>query len=746
MIQDEKRTKAQALGFARSFQSCVRTAITFSVAHPPAVVQMQQGFDTLNILLKQYGQFTLGFVDQRILLNKVLTTDKNLLPLENEFGKRGIGAVTFDVGITFADFRRCIEIVSAPPASVVEEGGIAAYTYKREIPKVRIVPAPKGQQRTDSGDIVVETDVDSLLASRSAPKLGGLAGTDILELILRSGGVTQPAGFDGSPLASLNLVRSSVQGALVSEHGDPMQSYQALARMLQELRPEFMLTAFPSKRQEELKSMSPDQIAAEFMEDTALQWAVQQLVSAPGSADAFVVEREVISVLMRCLKATHTAERLAWKIEELFREYYLPMGTYDRIRQELEWHQQPMRRRQEDLAHVKRFNVFNARRVHDLTKELIEHGVTNGAAEVVQHFFQTLSEAGETLQPEEVEWAQTLLVLAANISPAVHYGIQVLMSPLASTRLTAIHAEIAECMVRAAQAASIFEDYETVLMVGASLDARMSTDPRRHAGCCGIHLRNLMPPNAIERVIEITIDRRNDAAWVKSANKLWAYGGPLSVELLLDRLEHENDAKIRLFIIRQLGQMQHSMELVRQRLHDDKWYVVRNACIVLGEMKDPELLNQLGPLLRHSHDRVQETVFQAIERSRRPERAVIFADSLNALRGRLLEQALDEIFYIKDPKSLPGLRQFISAQRPGVQLNKALQTLVAIPGEDTFRTLGYILGDSKLDMGTRRFAVNALLRSSEPFAQRLMQRFIETFPADPLALEAQRMKSAATAR
>ena len=745
MIQDEKRSKAQALAFARTFQSCVRTAITFGVAHPPAIMQMQQGFDTLNILLKQFGQFTLGFVDQRILLNKVLTTDKNLLPLENEFGKRGIGAITFDVGSTFADFRKLIEIVSASPGAIMDEGGIAAFTYKREIPKIRIVPAPKGQHRTDSGDIVVETDVDSLLASRNAPKLGGLVGTDVLELILRSGGVAQPVAFDGSPQASLNLVRSSVQGALVSEQGDPQQSYQALARMLQELRPEFMLSAFPAKKQEELRNMSPDQIAAEFMEDTALQWAVQQLVSAPGASDAFVVEREVISVLLRCLKATNTAERLAWKIEELFREYYLPMGTYDRIRQELEWHQLPMRRRQEELAHIKRFNVFTARRLQDLTRELIEHGVTNGASEVVQHFFQTLADAGETLQPEEVEWAQTVLVSAANIAPAVHYGIQVLMSPLAAQRLASLHASIAECMARAAQAASIFEDHDAVLLVGASLERFMAVSPNAHASCCGIHLRSLLPPASVERVIEITIERRNDPNWVKKAMKLWGYGGPLSVELLLDRLEKESDAKTRLFLIRQLGQMQQAMELVRQRLNDDRWYVVRNACVVLGEMKDPELLKQLGPLLRHSHDRVQETVFQAIERSRRPERAVIFSDSLNSLRGRLLEQALDEIFFLKDPKSVPGLRQFIVAQKPGVQLNKALQTLAAIPGDDTFRALGHILGDSKLDASTRRFAMTSLLRSTDSFAQLLIQRFVETFPADPLAQEAQRMKSA-TAR
>ncbi len=737
-MDEDKRTKAQALNFARTFQTCIRTAITFGVGHPPAALQMQQGFDTLNGLLKQFGQFTLGFVDQRILLNKVLTTDKNLNPLENEFGKRGIGAVTFDVGVTFNDFRKCIEIASAPAASIVEEGGIAAYTYKREIPKIRIVPAPKGQRRTDTGDIVVETDIDSLLASRSAPKFGGLAGTDILELMLRSGGLQQPASFDGSPEASLSLVRSSVQGALVTDGGDPQQSYKALARMMEELKPQFMLSAFPAEKQEQMKGLPPAQVAAEFMEDTALQWAIKQLVNAPGSSDAFVVEREVISVLLRCLKATHTADRLAWKIEELFREYFLPMGTYDRIREELEWHQHPMRRRQEDLMHVQRFNLFTARRLHDLTKELIEHGVTNGAAEVVEHFFQTLVAAGDTLQPEEVDWAKTVLATAANIAPGVHYGVEVMSAALANEELTLMHSQIADCLVSTAQSASVFEDYVTVLMVGGALDARMAEDPDRHFGCCGLHLRNLLPPNSVERVIEIAIERRNDAGWLKSAIKLWNYGGALSVELLLDRLESESDAKIRLFIIRQLGQMDHSMELVRQRLQDERWFVVRNACVVLSEMKDPELLTELGPLLQHPNDRVQETVFKALEKSRKPERAAIFAESLTSLRGRLLEQALDEIFFLKDSRAISGLRQFITTQRPGVLLNKALQTLASIPGDDTFRALGYLLGDSKLDNSTRRFAINALSRSSEPFAQKLLGRFLENFPGDPLAQEANR--------
>jgi len=742
-MEDDKRIKAQALHFARTFQTCIRTAVTFGINHPPAALQMQQCYDALNAILKQFGQFTVGFVDQRVLLNKVLTTEKGLHPLENEFGKRNIGAVQFEVGLTLSDFKRSIEVISVSPGVISEEGGLAAYLYTREINKTRIIPAPKGQHRTETGDIVVETDVDSLLASRSAPKMGTLAGTDLLELMLRSG-IDAPANFDGTPQSTVDLMRASIRGTLVSGSGDPKNSFQTLGKMLQELSPEFVLSAFPLEKHERIKSLSPDQVAAEFMEDTALQWAIKQLVSIPGSSDAFVVEKEVISVLLRCLKATQTAERLAWKIEELFREYYLPMGTYERIKAEMEWYQLPLRRRQEELSRIHRFNLFTSRRLLDLAKELVEQGITNGAQQLSHHFFLTLSEADDTLQPEEVTWAQTLLGIVAGIPVAVHYGIDVLSQSLASEYLVAVHPNIGNCLAATAQTTSVYEDYESVMMVGSALEAQVAINPDLHANCCAIHLRHLLPPNAIERVIEIAIDKRNDPAWLKTAIRLWNYGGPLSVESLLDRLESENDAKIRLFLIRHLSNMPHGMELVRQRLHDERWYVVRNACVVLAEMKDPELLNELGPLLRHSHDRVQEAVFQSIVRSRKPERALILAESLTSLRGRLLEQALDELLFLKDQKTVPFLKQFIEAQKPGSPQFKAFQSLAAIPGDATVHALADILGDIRYDITTRRAAMNAMLRMPNPLAQELVARFAVTAWKDPLGPEAQKAKNVPT--
>jgi len=179
-------------------------------------------------------------------------------------------------------------------------------------------------------------------------------------------------------------------------------------------------------------------------------------------------------------------------------------------------------------------------------------------------------------------------------------------------------------------------------------------------------------------------------------------------------------------------------------LHDVRWYVIRNAILVLQEMKDPQLLEQLTPLLQHGHDRVQEAAFQAIVRGRRPERAVVLADALNALRGRLLEQALDEVMFLKDPGSLFGLKKYMATLKPGVAMNRAIQTMSAITGDDAARALHSIVSDLQQDVSVRRLALNSLLRRSEPLARELLTRFSRSSPEDPLAREAYQAHVATT--
>jgi len=213
-----------ALRYARSLQVLVRTAIMWSVDHRAVGAPLQQSFDTLIPLLKQTGQFTLGFVDQRIMLNKILTTDGGLSQLENEFLKRGIGAVTFEAGITLARYKRAIAVLVTPAKLIDRQGGARPFLEQNPLENVHVIPASKNQARTEDGDVALDSDSESYLRSKQLERSGmGGAGIGLgdLELLLRDLGAVGERGGDVSPQHRLSMIERSVEAALTDERYNP---------------------------------------------------------------------------------------------------------------------------------------------------------------------------------------------------------------------------------------------------------------------------------------------------------------------------------------------------------------------------------------------------------------------------------------------------------------------------------------------------------------------------------------------
>src|SRR4051794_30270188 len=110
-MADVNQLKTKGVLFGRSLLMVFKTVNMFSTEHNAAIAPIQNSYAQLNNLVKEFGQFTIGFVDQRVMINKILTTEKSLLPLENEFLKRGIAAITFEAGLTQGGFKRGISVV-----------------------------------------------------------------------------------------------------------------------------------------------------------------------------------------------------------------------------------------------------------------------------------------------------------------------------------------------------------------------------------------------------------------------------------------------------------------------------------------------------------------------------------------------------------------------------------------------------------------------------------------------------------
>jgi HEAT repeat protein len=185
MALDRNQLKMQGLRYAKSLQMVMKTVIMFSADHKGAAQPIDNSYQMLNALLKQTRTFTLGFVDGRIMINNVLTqADRGLLSLENELLKRGIGAVTFEAGITLAAYKRAAGVLAVPTKHLEEIGGLLPWLDQNPIEFLRVYPAAKNQSRTADGDTVLETDSESFLMSKAMQELQ--SGPDPMDMLFQT--------------------------------------------------------------------------------------------------------------------------------------------------------------------------------------------------------------------------------------------------------------------------------------------------------------------------------------------------------------------------------------------------------------------------------------------------------------------------------------------------------------------------------------------------------------------------------
>jgi len=211
-----------------------------------------------------------------------------------------------------------------------------------------------------------------------------------------------------------------------------------------------------------------------------------------------------------------------------------------------------------------------------------------------------------------------------------------------------------------------------------------------------------------------------------------------TAEVVLQLLEEETAATNRARLIRLAGQLGSSgLEAGRKRLADKRWYVVRNACNILGALNDPELAAQLEPAFRHPDDRVQQAAIAAVIKSKVPDRGSALAKALPHLQPHLQEAILNELIMMKDPATIQPIGEFIllgSDSKTGI-LEKAAQVLAVIPDERNVEALGRILYDAKQPLSLRRVALSALKSSPFPLARQRLDEFPQRSPSDPLAEE-----------
>ena len=738
---DKNQLKILGLKYGRLLQSAFRIANMFSVEHRAADAAVRQSYDSLNELVKQTQQFTFGFFDHRVLLNSLLTPDKSLSTLEADFSRRGLGAVVFSAGITLGRYRNALAVLTASPETIEAGGGMRKWFSMRAVEGVRVIAARKGTTASEEGEF--KGDVESQFASQEMGSSAPPAGTSLpftLQLLLEAAGVQDAAGgYSGAAGQVLDLAAKSIEASISSPEKDPKQSLLALARALEEFKPEFLLSAMTPEQQQEMRGRPPEEMAQQYMEDVAAQWATAKLAGSPPEK-RMIAEEEVVGVLTRSLEATQTIERMLKKLSRLFDKSNIPPEFYDRIKQELTWLGLSQDEKQKKLLEKQRFNNLEFRRLVLYIKDELARGHAESAIEVANHYFVILSLPASELQPQELARAPELLKSLGRMqtqhfmrSIAARLGVALLEEQLRGW----FHVHASVCLMSVAQTVALYEDFELVQKIAADLDKSRARNPGQHAECCSAALSNLVAANSMERVVEMyTTNREMQRTLVTILKAMGAAG----MEKVFQRLEDEKIASTRMTLLRLISQIGSTgMDVARQRLKHPKWYVVRNAVNVLAEMNDPQLLASLAPVLPHEEERVQQAAVAAIVKTRLPGRARVLAEALVALKSQQADLALDEIRFVKDPAAVPGLAAFMLRENTNVrELEKAVVALNAINTDSATEALGKVLLESRIPIMIRKQALRILGQSSLSVAHSALAEVASRAPHDPLAPDCQK--------
>src|SRR5579864_6793864 len=322
--------------------------------------------------------------------------------------------------------------------------------------------------------------------------------------------------MNGGPWTSgsgsfIELVEKSVQRSLMEEKGDPKKSYSSLAKILRNMGVDKILDHFPEERREELTSMPPEQLAAEYIEDTALQIAGTKLKSASEATQPLVVEEEVVRVLARSLQATHMADRLAQKLAKFIQDFAVPPHVQEKIREELHWSSLSSSKKYDQLMAVSHYSSIQFRRLMDLLKDLVTQREIDRATALASHYFEFLDEDRGQIDITELSRAPELIrsIPLAHLGFAAKTAERLGRTLLRDDIVEFIHSQAASALTVLAQSIVAFEDFQDVLAIGLSLEASNNRAPEKHKKCCALALSRLLPAAALERIIELFLQKRD---------------------------------------------------------------------------------------------------------------------------------------------------------------------------------------------------------------------------------------------
>lgn len=253
---------------------------------------------------------------------------------------------------------------------------------------------------------------------------------------------------------------------------------------------------------------------------------------------------------------------------------------------------------------------------------------------------------------------------------------------------------------------SLREEHRSLVLQAFVLICRFasgksSSDARRE------HARNALRQLATDEVIDYlaaALLAAQDKEKTRNALiRVLAFLGEKAARRIMDLLTRENSAGKRKLLASVLvlsGEA--AVPTLQEHLFDHRWYVVRNAVAILGEIRLQDSLVHLTPLLQHGDIRVRRETIRALTKIGGPRAINILLQATKSSDHELRRQALLSLGAIRAASAVPTLLKIVAASglsRDKIDLRK-----------DAVRSLGEIRSSEAVPLLERLLCRRVLFR------------------------------------
>ncbi|WP_305044665.1 HEAT repeat domain-containing protein [Geoalkalibacter sp.] len=240
--------------------------------------------------------------------------------------------------------------------------------------------------------------------------------------------------------------------------------------------------------------------------------------------------------------------------------------------------------------------------------------------------------------------------------------------------------------------------------------ARAGRDPRlseTKRDACRRALEDVLDEELIHGLVEEIRDPRLDKENLREARNLLLLKGEKAADLLAARLCEETEAHARKIFAQTLVRFESAaVPALLRLLKDERWYVVRNALAILGEIRDTDRVGHLAVFLAHPDVRVRREAIRGLTRIGTPEAMDVLLVAVEEGDGDLQQQALLFLGALRQRAALPHLLRLVNSADPWLRRAEltrgALRALGEIGDEEAIPALIALLRRRKI-FRRRRF-------------------------------------------